>query len=179
MCVFQTGVLCTCVLCVCVCVCVCVCACVCVSVHVCICVCRCACVRVRDKCCVRGGKCCCMCLRAAASFAIAVSFAACVLNHIPSNFINGFYKEWVKTWLSMFAPPFQCYVCALAPCYSSPLVAKLPVKDILKNGMTCIQGWPEPYMYTVYDHIFGYIPCQEYRKYIHQIYIYGSGQPYM
>jgi hypothetical protein len=27
------------------------------------------------------------------------------------------------------------------------------------------EGWPVPYLYTVYDRIFGDFPCQKYRKY--------------
>ena len=54
---------------------------------------------------------------------------------------------------------------------------------------TYVQGWPEPYMYTVYvglartvhmHRVWPYIwwfPCHNYRTYT--VYIYGTGIPYM
>jgi hypothetical protein len=36
-------------------------------------------------------------------------------------------------------------------------------------------GWPEPYIYTVYDRVFGDFPA---RNTIYTPYMYGSGQPY-
>ena len=51
-----------------------------------------------------------------------------------------------------------------------------------------MQGWPEPYIYTVYDRIFGdflakntvHTPCIYIHIHIYiYIYIYGSGQPYV
>jgi hypothetical protein len=39
--------------------------------------------------------------------------------------------------------------------------------------VTCVQGWPEPYIYTVYDRMFGDFPAQN------TVYIYGFGQPYI
>jgi hypothetical protein len=38
------------------------------------------------------------------------------------------------------------------------------------------QGWPEPYMYSVYDRIFGDFPA---KNTVYTPYIYGSGQPYL
>ena len=37
------------------------------------------------------------------------------------------------------------------------------------------QGWPEPYMYTVYDRVFGDFPA---KNTVCKPYIYDSGQPY-
>jgi hypothetical protein len=39
--------------------------------------------------------------------------------------------------------------------------------------VTCVQGWPEPYIYTVCDRMFGDFPAQN------TVYIYGFGQPYI
>jgi hypothetical protein len=36
-------------------------------------------------------------------------------------------------------------------------------------------GWPEPFIYTVYDRIFGYFPAT---NTVYTPYMYGSGQPY-
>jgi len=41
---------------------------------------------------------------------------------------------------------------------------------------TYILGWPEPYICTVYDRIFGNFPA---KNTIYRPYIYGSGQPYI
>jgi hypothetical protein len=40
-----------------------------------------------------------------------------------------------------------------------------------------MQGWPELYIYTVYDRIFGDFPAAE--NTVYTSYIYGSGQPYI
>jgi len=37
-----------------------------------------------------------------------------------------------------------------------------------------IQGWPEPYIYAVYDRIYGDFPA---KNTVYTPYIYGSGQP--
>ena len=37
-----------------------------------------------------------------------------------------------------------------------------------------MQGWPEQYIYTVYDCIFGDFPA---KSTVYKPYIYGSGQP--
>jgi len=36
-------------------------------------------------------------------------------------------------------------------------------------------GWPEPYIYTVHDRIFGDFPA---KNTLYTLYVYGSGQPY-
>ena len=41
---------------------------------------------------------------------------------------------------------------------------------------TYVQGWPEPYIYTVYDRIFWELPAN---NNVFTPYIYGSGQPYL
>ena len=40
----------------------------------------------------------------------------------------------------------------------------------------CRVGWPEPYTYTVYDHIFGDFPAN---NTVYTPYMYGSDQPYV
>jgi len=37
------------------------------------------------------------------------------------------------------------------------------------------EGWPEPYIYTVYDPIFGVFPA---KSTVYTPCVYGSGQPY-
>jgi hypothetical protein len=37
------------------------------------------------------------------------------------------------------------------------------------------QNWPGPYIYTVYDRIFGDVPAN---NTVYTPYVYGSGQPY-
>ena len=39
---------------------------------------------------------------------------------------------------------------------------------------TQLDGWPEPYIYTVYDRIFGEFPA---KNTVCKPYIYGSGKP--
>ena len=41
--------------------------------------------------------------------------------------------------------------------------------------MTRLYGWPEPYMYIIYDRIFDDFPA---KNTVYTPYIYGSGQPY-
>jgi len=36
------------------------------------------------------------------------------------------------------------------------------------------QGWPEPYLYSVYDRIYGNLPAQ---NTVYTLFTYGSGQP--
>ena len=42
--------------------------------------------------------------------------------------------------------------------------------------MIYISSWPEPYVYAVYDCIFGEFPA---KNTVHAPYMYGSGQPYI
>jgi len=37
-----------------------------------------------------------------------------------------------------------------------------------------IKGWPEPYIYTVYDRIFFEFPA---KNTVYSLYVHGSGQP--
>jgi hypothetical protein len=37
-------------------------------------------------------------------------------------------------------------------------------------------GWPDPYMYTVYDRMFGDFLA---KNTVHALYVTGSGQPYV
>ena len=46
----------------------------------------------------------------------------------------------------------------------------------LLGGDANEQGWPEPYIYTVYDRTFGDFPA---KNTVCKPYIYGSGQPDM
>jgi hypothetical protein len=43
------------------------------------------------------------------------------------------------------------------------------------SSLPHVKGWPEPYVYTIYDCIFGDFPAKS-TVYIHHI--YGSGHPY-
>ena len=36
------------------------------------------------------------------------------------------------------------------------------------------QGWPEPYIITIYDHKIGDFPA---KNTVYTLYVYGSGQP--
>jgi len=49
------------------------------------------------------------------------------------------------------------------------------VRKSLQPVVLCV-GWPEPYIYTVYDRIFGDFPA---KNTVHTPYIYGSGQPHL
>jgi hypothetical protein len=46
----------------------------------------------------------------------------------------------------------------------------------LLTRIICEEGWPEPYIYTVYDRIYGEFPA---KSTVYTPYIYGSGQPYL
>jgi hypothetical protein len=48
-------------------------------------------------------------------------------------------------------------------------------EGVLKTSLTHAYSWPEPYIYTVYGHIFGDFPA---KNTVYKPYIYGSGQPY-
>ena len=39
-----------------------------------------------------------------------------------------------------------------------------------------VQGWPEPYIYTVHDSLFGDFPA---KNTVYKPYICGSGQPFV
>jgi hypothetical protein len=55
-----------------------------------------------------------------------------------------------------------------------PEIAEIP--SMLYHAMLHIKGWPESYVYTVYDRIFGDFPA---KNTVHTPYIHGSGQPYV
>jgi hypothetical protein len=42
-----------------------------------------------------------------------------------------------------------------------------------------MQGWPEPYIYTVYYRTFGDFPAKIIVYTFNVLYIYGFGQPYV
>ena len=48
--------------------------------------------------------------------------------------------------------------------------------NYLYRNRTYVQGWPEPYIYTAYDRIFGDFPA---KITVYTPYIYGPGQPYI
>jgi hypothetical protein len=54
-------------------------------------------------------------------------------------------------------------------------LARTP-KIVSSSSLDDDRGWPEPYIYTVYDHIFGDFPA---KNTVYTPYIYGSGQPYV
>jgi len=49
-----------------------------------------------------------------------------------------------------------------------------PATPDTHHKLACI-SWPEPYIYTVYDRIYGDFPA---KNTVYTPYIYGSGQPY-
>jgi len=67
---------------------------------------------------------------------------------------------------------------ALRPTSSTPAGVCLSVGSYAGMHPTMysyyVYGWPEPYIYTIYDRIFGDFPA---KNTVYTPYIYGSGQP--
>jgi hypothetical protein len=81
-----------------------------------------------------------------------------------------------ETFPAMIAGHLHRIYITLYMQYTKLLVWDFPCCDC----RTYTQGWPEPYLYTVYDHMYGIYPAKNavHTPYIY-IYMYGSGQPYI
>ena len=74
---------------------------------------------------------------------------------------------------------YGVHVCISLRVSSNARVADWSLSRLTKKGLkgaAYIQGWPEPYIYTVYDRIFDDFPA---KNTVYTPYIYGSGQPYI
>ena len=65
---------------------------------------------------------------------------------------------WQRFWLNL--------------CAKQVISARACANQILPYN----QGWPEPYIYTIYDRIFGDFLA---KNTVYTPYIYGSAQPYI